>query len=169
MNNKTFITIVISTMIFSCNLNSNFPLQFFEFTQKEKSNTPCNKNILIIPGKYTCTVTDTINRFDNKFPDISGGIHYKPGNNGRSFDVRFLPGNNVVVLYDSVFTNLDSLVGKTISVTKDTITYEIDDHFAGRTFSVWREDTTLRAEYTLNGSGLPIVWSEMGTLTAQHD
>jgi hypothetical protein len=160
----TLVTIVISALIINCNLSSIFPFQFDEFIQSEKRNNH-NRSVSIPPGKYTFTVTDTLNRFDNKFPDISGGLHYKPSNSGRTFEVWFSPENDVAVIYDTAFANMDSLLGKTIFVKNDTLTYEIDDHFAGRTFTVRHEDKILRAEYTLNGSGLPIVWSEKGNLT----
>jgi hypothetical protein len=159
-------TIVFSALIINCNLNSIFPFQFNEFIQSEIRNNH-NRSVSIPPGKYTFTVTDTLNRFDNKFPDISGGLHYKPSNTGRSFDVWFSQKNDVVVIYDTASTNLDSLVGKTNYVKNDTLTYDIDDHFAGRTFTVRHEDKILKAEYILNGSGLPIVWSEKGSLTAK--
>lgn len=122
-------------------------------TVNETKDTACS-------GSYMFTVTDTCVRpLDADFPsDTLSRNQYLPDSSGRSYCVRFSAQK------DTVFIKADSVIGVMDTATADKRIYVLTHLFAGGCFVVWFNLEPMRAEYTEYGSGLPIVWSERGTL-----
>ena len=119
---------------------------------KEDKSTGNNSQIPPCAGEYVFTVTDTLKR------QSAAGGQYFPDSSGRSYCVRFYSGK------DSVSLKGDSVIGVLDTIRNDSLIYAIVNLFAGGRFIAWPDTAPSRAEYTVYGSGLPVVWSERGTL-----
>lgn len=85
---------------------------------------------------------------------------YTPLPQNKSYPVSFAAdGNTVTVTGDS------AMVGTWDQQAGDTRHYNLTEGvFAGGRFDVWSGDTTINAELTIYGSGVPVISSERGTL-----
>jgi hypothetical protein len=71
---------------------------------------------------------------------------------------------------DGMTVTLDpgQLGGTRKEVLDNTVTYELTEGvFAGGRFIVWPDEDHFKAELTIYGSGVPIIWSERGNLLAE--
>jgi hypothetical protein len=114
---------------------------------------------------YIFTVTDTCQRpLDIGHPsDTLSAGNYAPDSSGRSYCVRFSAGQDTVVINGDLFTGIDSVTGVIDSTTLEYRAYYIETMTGGR-FIWWMNSDPMRAEYTLYGSGLPVIWSERGVI-----
>jgi hypothetical protein len=86
-------------------------------------------------------------------------IHYIPVNDSTRYEVAF--SANI----ESVLIMPDSVSGTLVKNTNEIKYYMISvDLFAGGRFMVWISQKKLNAEYTIYGSGVPIIQSERGYL-----
>lgn len=85
---------------------------------------------------------------------------YMPLPQNKTYPVMFaVDGNTVTVTGDS------AMVGTWDQQAGDTRHYNLTEGvFAGGRFDVWSGDTTINAELTIYGSGVPVISSERGTL-----
>ena len=83
---------------------------------------------------------------------------YQADTGRRSYSVRFSRG------LDSVFIQNDSIIGIKYLDTLNFRKYNITNLFAGGRFIVWTNTQPQTAEYTVYGSGVPIIKSERGTM-----
>jgi len=84
---------------------------------------------------------------------------YRPDSSGRSYDVRFSAEG------EQVHIQQDSIEGIKVSETVHAKTYELTRGlFAGGRFVVMRQALPVEAEFTIYGSGVPIISSERGPL-----
>lgn len=113
-----------------------------------------NADILITDHNYVLTITQVANHPpvlipSNAIPDSC----YQLVNDNISYMIRFSES------FDSVF--IDSLrVGQKDKVDSGKIYYKLT---AGR-FIIWEYNSTLNAEFTQYGSGVPVIKSERGVL-----
>ena len=137
-----------------------FVIFILSISSCKNDNSNNSKDDELCSGSYQFLITDTLQRPVNiQFPhDTLLAEHYIPDNSGRSFCVRFS------VAKDTVYLMNDSIIG-VIDVTNDvTHTYSLENTFAGGRFVVWYNMTPMSAEYTVYGSGLPVILSERGNL-----
>ena len=71
----------------------------------------------------------------------------------------FIKGDSLIGIIE-----IDSIIGIIDTVIENRREYSLEDLPAGGRFIIWENMIPQRAEYTVYGSGLPIVWSERGTL-----
>jgi hypothetical protein len=83
---------------------------------------------------------------------------YLPDSSGRSYGVRFS------AVEDSVFVKDDSVIGVRCVSGPEVREYALVSLFAGGEFIVWPDSVPVRAEYTVYGSGMPVLESERGVL-----
>jgi hypothetical protein len=141
--------------LFSCAVDK-------EPTKGDNENVKC-------PGQYVFTITDTCKRpIKAGFPyDTLALDNYLPDSSGRYYCVEFSPAQDTVCIRaDSVIGIIitDSVIGVLDTVTAEYREYFVETHGTGGRFIIWINTDPMRAEYTIYGSGLPIVWSERGIL-----
>ena len=89
---------------------------------------------------------------------------YQPIEDGPTVTVAISEdGAEVAIEWTTAFERI-SATGTRKSVAANLISYDLGSLFAGGRFVVWREGAGLQAEFTMYGSGLPIVLSYRGSL-----
>lgn len=84
---------------------------------------------------------------------------YVETSKGSEYEVRFSEDMRTVTIM------LDSISGTLMADTEEYKRYDLDNGlFAGGRFIVWVNESQFEAEYTIYGSGVPIIRSERGNL-----
>lgn len=108
---------------------------------------------------YVFTVEKVADHPPVVFPrDTIPDTCYKQADTIKSYKVRFSSIMDSVFINDGTYT----FTGARSSTSADKIQYDLT---AGR-FVVWYTTVPSRAEFTVYGSGVPIIFSERGTLDA---
>lgn len=123
-----------------------------------------------LSGSHSFIVTDIC--YDLPlYTDTLTAELYTPYEGERVYRVDFSQQSDSVTVYTNSYDSIlgvDTLAGIRIAETAESWCYSlIEGIITGGSFIVWHEPKPVRAEFTLNGSGLPIAWSERGDLIPQ--
>jgi hypothetical protein len=144
MKKILFYLLVISLLFVKCNKEEN----------SDKSFSLLNGNT------YTLEIDRILDRKDVMYPsEPFQESNFESVNNGDEYTIIFSnDGKSVTIDPGSIKGNLMSNVGNKKQ-------YELSEGlFAGGRFLVWEKDGNFEAEYTVYGSGVPILGSQRGKL-----
>jgi hypothetical protein len=102
-----------------------------------------------------------------QFPhDILQESDYTETNEGIQYEITFLENDRIVTIESS---GTGSVSGERSNDGEPSKCYELNEGlFAGGRFIIWISNDHFEAEYTLYGSGVPIIRSERGRLTSNE-
>ena len=113
-----------------------------------------NAILFVVKQEIKHSVTNGFSIDDSLYVDVGNGDQYTASFSGDHSSVSINPGD---------------LSGTRETETDKNLKYDINDgFFAGGRFVVWIENRQYHAELTQYGSGVPIVASVKGTLTASE-
>ena len=125
------------------------------------SNDDYEANFLPLSGNDFILEVNRISDQPNvQFPSVQLEENdYEEINHGSEYEVSFsVDMQTISIMQDSIF-------GKIMEGTEEYRKYDLDKGlFAGGRFVVWITDSKFEAEYTIYGSGVPIIRSERGYL-----
>lgn len=139
------------------------------FLSKCNSQTPSQaveiQNPLQLAGIYTFQVTRVAEHPIIQFPsDTLSEDKYKLYSGVKKYEIMFSSKGNRISIQS------DSIVGKKSYQTKQQIKFDLlQGVFAGGRFLIWRKGQSIEAEFTIYGSGVPIIRSERGLLIKKTD
>lgn len=135
-------------------------LVFFAKCEKltDKDYTP--EFSLLNGNNFILKVDRVLNMPNVQFPhDSLQESDYIPTNEVINYDVKFSEDGQKITIEPG------SVIGEKISDGEESKLYEfVEGLFAGGRFVVWKNHKDFEAEYTIYGSGIPIIRSERGKL-----
>jgi hypothetical protein len=117
-------------------------------------------------GEWQLKIDRRWNRENAQFPtDPLDEKDYDPVSDGPTYSVSISDGWNRVTVGDGD-TPVNPFMGELKAGKSGTLDYDLSTGpFGGGRFVVWIAESSLQAEITIYGSGIPIISSERGTLT----
>lgn len=130
----------------------------FTMCDKQTDDAP---SIALLYGKtYILKIDKVSNLPDVQFPhDCLRESDYTATTDDIQYELTFSADGQTVTIEPG------TVVGNRISVSEDSVNYELGAGlFAGGRLKIWMNQNVLEAEYTIYGSGVPIIKSMRGVL-----
>lgn len=152
---KTFVVIILpfSLIVFLFRCNQRTTLQEAEI-----------QNPLQLTGSYTFQVTRAAEHPDVQFPsDTLSEDMYELCDVERNYEILFSSDGNRISIQS------DSIAGQRSNQSNQYINFDlVKGLFAGGRFLIWLNEELIEAEFTIYGSGVPIIKSERGLLIKKN-
>jgi hypothetical protein len=135
---------------------------------EETGGTEDNANFSQLnDGNYILEVDRMARHPDVQFPhEPLVENDYEETYQGNQYEVRFSANGDIVTIEGEQISGEIEIVTGSIEIEEeDSTQYELHETgYGGGRFSVWIADGHLAAEYTIYGSGVPVIQSERGRL-----
>ncbi len=133
---------------------------FFTMCDKETYNNDTSEFSLLNGNNFILKIDRVLNHPDVQFPnDNLQESDYDDTSDDIYYDISFSENGQTVTIEPG------SVRAKYINGSKESLIYELDEGvFSGGRFVIWINNNDFRVEYTIYGSGVPIVKSERGNL-----
>jgi hypothetical protein len=122
------------------------------------------QNSLQFTSEYTFQITKVADHPVVHFPyDTLSENQFTACTEVKKFDIKFSFNGNHISIQN------DSIVGEKSSQTNQYLKYNLGQGlFAGGRFLIWNKQQQIEAEFTIYGSGVPIIRSERGILIKKN-